>query len=372
MNMVMATGCGGLRRRRHGCGLLRAVADVPSPDVWGERSSVWRPSAETISPGGHPAATARTRTVQAISGWMRAKLPAWGAGCVLVVSGCVGSPRAPVSEDYASGDSRPEIVVTYHPYGPSQLRHLAQPTPDYSGWTDGRMDRDIRRMADAGVDVLALVLDVSTEIDDRMQSRLTRFMAMGAELHASSSGPRLAFWLTSSAVQPTDAATAAAFLAWLAGRDPHLRSWWYQLAEMPVVVLAPELSTISVRHPALRMVRTALPPSQGGVDWAWWDGRRQEPPSPNLLANAAQTQVAVRGGADTADRGWGGTSRARAFRASLRAAFAMRPQHIVVASWNDFGAGDFIEPNRVDGDSLLKVLTEETARRRALTAPPAP
>ena len=55
----------------------------------------------------------------------------------------------------------------------------------------------------------------------------------------------------------------------------------------------------------------------------------------------------------------------KTLRNRIRAAVALKPKIICVASWNDFWEGHFIEPNSLDGNKLSDVLTEEIAAVKA-------
>ena len=50
---------------------------------------------------------------------------------------------------------------------------------------------------------------------------------------------------------------------------------------------------------------------------------------------------------------------------SLRKAFLSRASVICIRSWNNFQTGSFVEPNSLDGETVLDALTEALARYRA-------
>ena len=254
----------------------------------------------------------------------------------------------------------PTVAVSYHPYGPGLVRSLAAPVPDYHGWTDERMDRDIGRMVSAGIDIVLLQLDLGGAAEEHRLERCRRFL----ELTAGESGKvklTTAFWLTSA---PGPA--LGDFVRWHVRRGVGAFRSHYRVNGQPVVLLGRGVSSSTARHPALRIQRTdgpdaewCLGPENGERVWVRKDGS----------VAVVRPGMAPADGRRAKDKRWPlPRRRGRSLAEALESLVERRPERIAVRSWNDFSAGDFAEPNSLDGKRMLGSLTDGIRRLRSAYA----
>lgn len=269
---------------------------------------------------------------------------------------------------YAPGKT-PVFYILYHPYGKSMERQLGEPMLDYApgSWSDQRMDRDLERLAGAGIDGLICVLTVDDLAKEEVHERLKTF---AAKAMAPARKLRLAFMLDAPAGTPNAKITAAAssFASFLlASGIPDQEQ--YQTRQdrddarpKPVVFLAPDASFAFVRHPGVVFVRT------GGAAPAWIvDPGLQAPPVLTRDGTQAVVPVATY---DPDTRTWllpqdGGQTLGEALKATV----ALHPEVIVFASWNDYASGRFIEPSWTDQGATLQRFRQEMALLRRNLAP---
>ncbi len=265
-----------------------------------------------------------------------------------------------------AGAVPPAIVVHYFPYGPAFSRRFFAPVPDYSGWTNERMVRDLSRMARTGIDLAVVRIDLGGFLaDDYRRERFERFVALAA---SSRFGDRPAPRILFEVVAPNTMVSRRGFgefLDWFVAKGLRSFSSYYREDGRAVILLGPNLRAVAVRHPA---VCFGAGEGRGGA-WHW-----STPGAANASSVSGTTGPERRivlsagrlGGADRRGRPvWAVPRRAgRTLRAAFRQALAQAPAMILISSWNDFERGDFIEPNSFDGDRVLTTLRDEIERMR--------
>lgn len=290
-------------------------------------------------------------------------------GTVLaLLVGCATGPFAggpPPPVPYARGEC-PTFLISYIPYPTARQGRQAVPVPDYHGWTDERMERDLRRLRDCGVDGLVLRLDAAILSDGFRTERLARFVRM------ADAGPSPLLLLPCIAGAPGLAALETShedlhvFLRQIGLLEAGVA---YREAGRPLVLMTAGVRATGAPHPGLAVVQIGSDASGWRIP-AW---------------NAADRLVASPSGQTLVHAGWRGDSalvdkkgrpawalpraRGATLVAELRTAFDARSRIIWISSWNDFGAGDFVEPNDMDGDAVYRLLQAEIRRVRSACTP---
>ena len=265
-----------------------------------------------------------------------------------------------ISAGSAEGGKPLSVALCYYPYGSGLVRSLATPVPDYEGWTDERMQRDIGRMVSAGVDVVLLQLDLSGGGEEFRLERYRRFLEV-VDQEAGDAKLTAVFWLNSVS---TSALTE--FVRWHVRRGVGALGSHYRVKGQPVVMLGHGVAASPVRHPALGLRKADVPdadwslgPDRGERVWVRADGR----------VAVLRPGLAPADGSRTKDKRWPLPRRnGRPLWEALTSLASLEgelPARIVVRSWNDFSSGDFVEPNSLDGKRMLRSLTEGIERLRA-------
>jgi len=283
--------------------------------------------------------------------------------CALVaLTGCKTAPLPP--PEFAPGEQyRPTVAIVYYPFGKCFGRTIAEPLPNYSSWTDGRMDRDLRRISQSGVDVVALMMPLeeigSGEDAEFVLQRYSRFLEL-----ALNARPRPLSVMLCVESANYDAKNMQTALAWIVLPSTLAHKALFRADGKPLVVLANGMDACRERHPAIKFRRA----SPKGDEWLW-----DSPSSPTtqLGAGNIDRQVFIRAGLVASVAGGQVTWKAprdkgKTLRYAFWHAYRARARFIVVSSWNDFVSGDFIEPNSLDKERTMETLTEEIARVSAL------
>jgi hypothetical protein len=262
-------------------------------------------------------------------------------GCRSLPSQAVVVPAA--ARLYHQGE--PRLAFVYHPYGPSLKRELAAPHPDYQGWTDMRMRLDTQRMRRAGADLALVVLD-PTELlaQPERQERYQRFLAFAAQ-----AGLPVVWYLP-----PGSGAHLGRLTDWLLALSLERSPAYRQVEGRPVVASA---DAVTWAHPGI------------GVEvWAWephpaW---AELPPLAGAQCALARLAVLVEAGRYSSAEGrWVLPRReGRPLAEAVSAARAIGPAWVVVASWNDFATGSFVEPNSLDQEQVLERLEQAWRKGR--------
>lgn len=283
----------------------------------------------------------------------------------LALHGCRGAPARESTAPgwpYAPGQ-RPQFLVLYLPYLPDGTP-LARSSPRTEGWTDQHMGRDLSRLEAVGADGLILGLYPEVIADATPSERIGRFAAMLSERNGSLRTLVLMLYASPGRARSVASDDVG---KWLITTRLHLSPAVRRLDGRVMVVLAPGLTLSGPPHPAVAFVPAGTP----GAAWTWGapaDARRLQPAG-------ADRQVLVyagwRGDASAVDsKGrpvWElPRDRGQALERELQAAYAVQAGTICVSSWNNYVAGDFVEPNSLDGEVVSRALA--TAIRRAREA----
>jgi hypothetical protein len=287
------------------------------------------------------------------------------------LAGCRGvaihETTADVPWPYPAGVC-PQFLVVYYPYLAAGTP-LAESAPRAYGWTDQRMLRDIGRLQGTGAEGIVLALRPELIADAVQSERITRFIHLieqeGGTLQ------RVVLLLLPPAL-PRPASSKEDVGKWLVTNQLQSATAILKQDGRVLLVLAPGALLDGPLHPAVVAVGAGTP----GASWTWG-----EP------AQAARLQPAGSGRQVLVYAGWRGRDapldakgqalwelargKGESLRKELAAAYAAQAGLICVSSWNDYLAGDFIEPNSLDGDALSKALTTaiREARQRARTMP---
>lgn len=274
--------------------------------------------------------------------------------CVLL-SSCrrLPLPRA----DYAlSPVEKPDIGIQYFPYGRSMDRTIAEPLPNYEGWPDERMIRDVSRMQRLNLDFVLLSIAPEDVGDSHRRRRYERFFDMH---RARGDWPPIAVWIErTAAYHVVYADECAGWLAAQFARDPGM---FYMERGRLLVVLSPAIEAWPAYHPALSLQYAS--PYRNSWDW--------RPVAPGALAQQSFAPAFAVFAGWTGERAPGAGDEweiprygGRSLIAAVRIAVGQRPARLCIAGWNDFQNGSFIEPNTLDGNRPYELLIREMQRFR--------
>jgi hypothetical protein len=261
--------------------------------------------------------------------------------------------------------------MLYLPYAPNGAP-LAMASPNTYGWTDERMERDLSRLLAAGLDGLILGLQPAVFSDAFQTERVLRFLDLVESRGTADFS--VALMLVSSS--PTEASVDAESIGrWLAAHSLRRRASLRKQEGRVMLVCPPDMTLSGPPHPALYAVRTGSP----GAIWTWGDPAEPARGRPG----GPERQVVVYAGwrgrtAPLDDKGrprWemerqGG----RTLETEIRNACSAKAGLICISSWNNYVAGDFVEPNSLDNSAVLRKLTAliRSAKEAARVAGPPP
>ncbi len=278
------------------------------------------------------------------------------AAWMVFLPGCVGpSARRPQFSD--SESYRPRTGILYYPVGRCQDRTISRPMPDYRGWTNERMARDLRRIHAAEIDFVVTVIELD-QLNDFYLQRLAEFVDIGH--HLGPEAPKIAFCLLSFQ-QKYDQRKMLMFLEWMIDSGQVEQDGYFRLGGKPLVILGPGMEPYNERHPAFSFRRAFSATSE----WAW-GGNGEFPWS--AVTGRSPEQAFVRAGRALVRGNRPGyhwdipRHRGRTLRNGLWDAAGKRAAIILISSWNDFSSGDFVEPNDLDQERLYRVLQREIPR----------
>ena len=279
--------------------------------------------------------------------------------CVLLVfaSGCRNMTvvRQAPALTYTNDDP-PLFLMFYYPYGPGLVRKLAQPVPDYSGWPDERMVRDIDRFTNTGVDVVVVAVDADSTHEMYMQERLSRFLGLCTE-HGGKLQVAFFLYRGDGKTPWSDLEEAGSQLVqWMVDPSVAYSPSYWRFEGRPALILDEAMTNLRISHPALKIVRTK------GIGGEW----NLSSPSAQggCVFNKNRTQAVVYGGYFTNGSWFLPRQRGKTLKHALWTAFEARASVICIASWNNFMRGSFVEPNNLDSTELLDVLKHEIRRTR--------
>ncbi len=236
----------------------------------------------------------------------------------------------------------PCLGVVYLPFAePNQTSSGWQPIPNDADWTTERMIRDLRRLHDSGIRLLAVHLELFDLIGNPVRRDAWRTFAKEAANAQMTLVPLLV---------PTPGRT------WNRDEQENFRRVLLELAREPATpmakidgqilcLLANHTPTWRAMDPQLAIFK--LQPSATHNDF-------QEIPELGwLLAHAPLPPPT-----NSTPR-----QRRQALVATLDLAARQTPKCLILIAWNDFAEGYFLEPNTLDGNSLLETLRHWTARQ---------
>jgi len=201
-------------------------------------------------------------------------------------------------------------------------RHLAAPVPNYTNWTNERMSRDLQRFNEVGFDDVLICLSTDQTNDPVILDRVLYFLSEADRL----GGPKVAM-LVGAGTAPLNRELLARRL--LAVRIQGSRQAM-QEGGRPVILLRPGTSVVGESHPALLFL--TLPKDE----WHW------------VVAGTESGKELHRDHGNVLRRSmWDGYGRRRRY---------------LVFTWNDFGTGNFIEPNSHDGTLAMDIVKAEVRR----------
>lgn len=271
--------------------------------------------------------------------------------CLFVCSaGCAGS-RYGAFEPAQATSSPPRYAMLYYPYGPALERGLTKPVPDYSGWPEERMIRDMQRLKRAGVQVVITAVDFEKTADSYRQDQYELFIEL---LGKHADWPRLAYWITSPG-ERLSGATRQQLTQWLLVQTARYPEAHFKLEGRPLAVLAPDIKRWPFPHPAITFRMTERYHKQ----WVW-----TPPAASPVKLGPNREQCVVFGGwrarGNRSDREWIlPRAKGHTLQRGLRKAVPLWTSLICVDSWNDYRNGSFVEPNELDGWKLYSTLQEE-------------
>ncbi|MBR6056986.1 MAG: hypothetical protein IKP58_02325 [Victivallales bacterium] len=279
------------------------------------------------------------------------------ASCVTVI---VSEEQVPeLRENPYKGKDKPLILAVYHPY-PSfttTVEAPVRPLPGYDGWSNNRMERDLQRMQEAGLDGVLLFVKPEDLADAIRFERIRHFYEL-----ASARQPvfRIVLVLDGNNELSTDNAAQFIKRKGLADFQCTLR-----LHSRPVLAFNKSIrlvrnngmasSYFCIRHISHDWT---VPPMGANFDHpAPFDGF--------IWVKAGDCHAAVDNSENSALSRQGTWSlprgKGRNFANRLRKAFQEKADIICIQSWNDFTDGSFLEPNTLDNNIMLTVLRREIA-----------
>lgn len=247
--------------------------------------------------------------------------------------------------------SEPVFGVTYHPYGVSQLRDLATPHPDYVGWTDARMERDLQRIHAIGFELVLVMYRPGSKDADRL-ARVRKFHGYASNL------PGLQLQLVVDCFG-TEREDLKRFFNACAALNLQGFSSSLQSKRKPVLFLHNAAHIPELTHPALAIRRfhwtrpIEIKRAEGAVT-----GPEATPGRIILPAGLADRSTLTSSRLEWTIQRRKGRSIARAIDAAGEYGY----HEIIVDSWNDYHDGSFVEPNLFDGDAVSRALQKKLAR----------
>ncbi len=263
----------------------------------------------------------------------------------MVVNGC--QTNKVLRSDGAVRPSYISVGITYFPYDQSMVRLLSAPHPDYRGWPDNRMHRDLTRLSTCGIDTVYVYLKPDYFFNSDKISRIEKFIETADLLDGC---PHIVFVIDGAKGDMQTDRDGASLAGTLAGLRLHERSVYTRTGRKPLIYLTNWPAPLPL-HPGLSFALIAWSPLRADAD--------------RDLQYAAQDRqrdtVLIRAGLGPVDGAANGNWRierkgGRALIKALRAAIRMEPAEVVISSWNNFDEGSYVEPDLEDGDVVYRAL----------------
>lgn len=294
---------------------------------------------------------------------------ALGLALACVSAGC--AIQAPATPRLATVKELPVFALLYYPLGPSLVRGIAVPVPDYQSWPDERMERDIGRLRETGVDAIILAMDMAVLRDAAIRERYAHFLSLCVAANAATRVPpplRLVFGLYGDADRAAD---FPFFVQWFFSFPADLRQqMMFGADNRPLLLLAPDLAQALERHPAFRC---QIAPGDGLGTVRLLEQRGAPlPVAPDAVCTIHAGLLAETTGSGGGKRDWLLPRRnGKTLRRALAAGAVAGPRLVCIASWNNYAEGSFVEPNTLDGRHTCAALKREIGvLRQEVTGPP--
>jgi len=259
---------------------------------------------------------------------------------------------------YRGHAAKPLIIAVYHPYPDfaTTVAAAVRPLPGYDGWSDSRMDRDMRRMRDCGINGVLLSIKPEDLADAVRFARIRRFYELAAMQ------------------QPVFNVALM-----LGGNNELALGNVLQFIQRKGLADFPSAMAINGRKVVVfnNSVRLSQSGKDGDETFCYRHIGKDWPtlPEGKLLCRPSATDgfVWVKAGDNHAVQDANGVpdglneqeiwslprDKGRNFANRLRHALKERAAIIGIQSWNDFSDGSFMEPNTLDRNIMTTVLQRE-------------
>ena len=279
---------------------------------------------------------------------------------ITIITGCTTIVEKPPVSTYTK-QSLPEFMLIYHPYGSSmEDRTIAAPIPEYAGWTESRMSRDLHRISNVGIDVILVQVDVTQMVvDDMAKVQLKRFYAL-AGLENKNLRIALVIRASTTLSNSKNSSYLSQFTKWYQKNIHNSYQSAYKQAGRSIIFLDGKFYSRNW-HPIIKCVKLN---SGEKSQWIY----RHNGNIDNLFSyNKSEAFVPAAYKGNCMSKGdWELPRKAgRTLRRQLWKCYTNKPKQIIISSWNNFSNGDFVEPNSLDGEEPYQALKKEISRLRA-------
>ncbi len=257
---------------------------------------------------------------------------------------------------------RPEFWVEYYPYPCWQQQNsisYARPVPDYNGWTDIRMERDLERLSAAGFQAVLLFLTPEHLAKATTLERVHRFYDLAAaQLEPLRVGIVLSPIANEFTLQLDNVMT---FFRQQGFAD---KTNALKFAGTSLLFFDQNVKLLGQYQGALGYVRfgdywPARSGTAGQVQRGFtWVIAADNGGNAHLLPKYHDRWIVPRG-------------RGEQFAAALRQAMLSQAEIICVSSWNNFNRGSFIEPNSLEYDLFFNIFQSNARMLAAASRAPA-
>jgi len=276
---------------------------------------------------------------------------------IFCFAGCFNSTPPPPL--LYTANNAPNFMLIYYPYDEViNVRTCAAPIPDYTnkGWSESRMECDIRRVKNMGIDTILLNISLERFSIDITKKQVKQF------LHIADMNNGLTVQLVLKSKMDSGSTRRAMkdFISWFMN-NIHRRysSVAIDNKKRSMIFLDSGIAPIFL-HPSIKFIKinsnnsTWVCPANG---------------SATTLYNKDKTQVFVPAAyngqsmVNIEDKLWTlPRNKGKVLRNNLWQSYANCPKYIIISSWNNYKNGDFIEPNSLDNNLLFEELKKEINR----------
>ena len=268
--------------------------------------------------------------------------------CACLLSSCISgkwsSKKACFRHSYAQ-NVRPEFWLEYHPYPPKQPEDLlpqVRAIPNYDGWTDLRMERDLKQISTAGFTTILLPVSPETLAGKTFAERLLRFHQIAAALPRPLS---LALIVTPEAADFT--LSLPNTLDFFLNHGLHNFPNSLKVKQRPILFFANQVHLFGEYDGpcAYAKINDFFPDV---------DGLSMNKPCRVLVSKkpAASKTTPKNLERDIKDYRANGFF----FAQQLQQAFEQQARIIYISSWNNYQDASFIQPNSLDQQQMLEIL----------------